>query len=99
MPPKTVQMETASPVEFSKVSQIVADLADNNFTANATLVKNIHSLCQHTGKELTLREISEMAKNPPKDPFSRELLEEIQSECCRQELAMQAINELAFEPI
>ena len=99
MPPKTVQMETASPVEFSKVSQIVADLADNNFTANATLVKNIHSLCQHTGKELTLREISEMAKNPPKDPFSRELLEEIQSECCRQELAVQAINEFAVEPL
>ena len=81
--------------------QIAADLTANNFHPTADLVDGIHHLWFEAGKELTLREIADMAKDmakaSPEGTLAEELIRSIQAECCQQEMAMQAMNEIALE--
>lgn len=82
---------------------IEKELLENRFSPNADLMKNICWLHKHTGKNLSLKEIAAMVKQPPDDLFCKELLKNISEECCRQELEIQTMDKLvasfAWEPI
>lgn len=79
------------------------ELLENRFSPNADLMKNICWLHKHTEKNLSLKEIADMAKQPPDDLFCKELLKNISEECCRQELEIQAMDKLVaslvWEPV
>ena len=79
------------------------ELLENRFSPNADLMNNICWLHRHTEKNLSLKDIADMVKQPPDDLFCKELLKNISEECCRQELEIQAMDKLVaslvWEPV
>lgn len=81
------------------IQRLNTELAANHYTLTPKLSEALHSLHSHTGKELSLKEIFELSKNPPADSICKECLQQISKECCRQELASILQMDAFIEPI